>query len=49
MSTKKFVDATLCEKELKFKIYYVDTFVDTGHQYIRFVRIMRWCNSKIGH
>ena len=49
MSTKKFVDVTICENELKFKIYYVDTVVDTGHQYVRFVRIMRWWISNLGH
>ena len=37
MLTKKFVDVRLCENEMEFKIYYVDTVVDTGHQYMRFV------------
>ena len=49
MSTKIFVDVTLCENELKFKIYYVDTVVYTGHQYVRFAQIMRWWSSKISH
>ena len=49
MSTKKFVDVTLCEKELKFKIYYVDTVVDTGHQSVRFFQIMRRWISNLGH
>ena len=49
MSTKIFVDITLCENDLKFKIYYVDTVVDTGHQYVRLLQIIRWWSSNLGH